>query len=154
GASSAGGRGGRTIYVENLNNSGPGSLRAAIETPGARTILFHIGGVIPLASTLVIKEPCITIDGQNAPGGGIMLRQHGIEVRTHDVVLRYLRVRVGDDNVHLDEPKSRAAYEGGAGEHALYFIEGSKNCIADHLSLSWSTTKILSTTKLCDLITV
>ncbi len=77
------------------------------------------------------------------------MRNHGIEVRTHDVVLRYLRVRVGDDNVHLDAPGARETYYDGAGEHALYFIEGSKNCIADHLSLSWSTTKILSISQMC-----
>lgn len=154
GAYTPGGRGGKTIYVENLNDAGPGSLRAAIETSGARTILFHVGGVIPLKSTLAISEPFITIDGQSAPGAGIMLRNHGIEVQTHDVVLRNFRVRVGDDDVHLDDPKARAAYAGGEGEHALYFIEGSKNCIADHLSLSWSVGKILSITKLSDLITV
>jgi hypothetical protein len=154
GAFTPGGRGGKTIYVDNLNDSGPGSLREAIETPGPRTVLFRVGGVIPLKSTLRIEEPFITIDGQNAPGAGILIRNHGIEVRTHDVVLRYLRVRVGDDDVHLDEPRAKEAYYGGAGEHALYFIEGSKNCIADHLSLSWSTTKILSINHLCDLITV
>jgi pectate lyase len=70
------------------------------------------------------------------------------------VVLRYFRVRVGDDDVHLDNPKARESYFGGSGKHALYFIEGSRNCIADHLSLSWSTTKVLSVTKLSDLITV
>jgi hypothetical protein len=83
-----------------------------------------------------------------------MLRNHGIEVRTHDVVLRYFRVRVGDDDVHLDSPRVRESYYSGAGEHALYFIEGSRNCIADHLSLGWSTTKILSINHMCDLITV
>ena len=83
-----------------------------------------------------------------------MLRNHGIEVQTHDVVLRYFRIRVGDDAIHLDSPKALQDYAGGTGEHALYFIEGSKNCIADHLSLSWSTTKILSVTKLSDLITI
>ncbi len=154
GAFTAGGRGGKTIYVENLNDAGPESLRAAIETPGPRTILFHVGGVIALKSTLPIREPFVTIDGQSAPGAGIMLRNHGIEVQTHDVVLRYLRIRVGDDDVHLNNPKDRAAYEGGEGEHAVYFIAGSKNCIADHLSLSWSVGKILSITKLSDLITV
>lgn len=154
GAFTPGGRGGRTIYVDNLNDSGPGSLREAIQTPGPRLIVFRVGGVIPLKSTLLIQEPFVTLDGQNAPGPGILLRDHGIEVRTHDVILRYFRVRVGDDDVHLDDPKALGAYEGGAGEHALYFIEGSKNCIADHLSLSWSTTKILSVTKLSDLITI
>ncbi|HEY4231946.1 MAG TPA: hypothetical protein VGM76_00840 [Lacipirellulaceae bacterium] len=151
GAYTPGGRGGQALYVDNLNDSGPGSLRAAIETTGPRTITFRTGGVIPLKSTLGITEPFITIDGQTAPGPGIMLRNHGIEVRTHDVVLRYFRVRVGDDAVDV---KDIRAAEGGAGEHALYFIDGSKNGIADHLSLSWSTTKVLSVTKLSDLITI
>jgi hypothetical protein len=154
GAFTPGGRGGKTIYVDNLNDSGPGSLREAVETSGPRVILFRVGGVISLNSTLRIEEPSVTINGQNAPGPGIMLRNYGIEVRTHDVVLRYFRVRVGDDNVHLDDPKAREAYYSGRGEHALDFIEGSRNCIADHLSLSWSTTKILSINQLCDLITV
>jgi hypothetical protein len=151
GAFTPGGRGGKTIYVDNLNDSGPGSLREAVETAGPRVIAFRAGGVIPLKSTLFIKHPFITIDGRNAPGAGIMLRNHGMEVRTHDVVLRYFRIRVSDNNVRPEDKKS---YEGGAGEHALYFTDGSKNAIADHLSLSWSTTKILSVTKMSDLITI
>ncbi|MBI1839373.1 MAG: hypothetical protein HYR88_00780 [Verrucomicrobia bacterium] len=154
GAFTPGGRGGKTIYVETLDDSGPGSLRAAIESSGPRVVLFHVGGVIRLASTLHIREPFVTIDGQSAPGSGILLRNHGIEVQTHDVVLRHFRVRVGDDAVSMESEKDKQNYAGGTGEHALYFIEGSKNCIADHLSLSWSTTKILSVTKLSDLITV
>jgi len=154
GAFTPGGRGGKVIPVSNLNDSGPGSLRAAVEASGPRIVGFDVGGAIQLKSTLRIKEPFISIDGQKAPGAGIMLRGYGIEVQTHDVVLRYLRVRVGDDNVHLDDPRARDEYYGGAGEHALYFIEGSKNCIADHLSLSWATTKILTVNKMSDLITV
>jgi hypothetical protein len=154
GAFTPGGRGGQTIYVDNLNDSGPGSLREAVQTSGPRTLVFRVGGAIPLKSTLHIDEPFLTMDAEDAPGPGIMLRNHGIEVRTHDVILRYFRVRVGDDGVHLDDPKARESYFGGTGEHALYFIEGSQNCIADHLSLSWSTTKVLSVTKLSDLITV
>jgi hypothetical protein len=154
GAFTPGGAGGKVIAVTNLNDAGPGSLRAAVESPGPRTIAFAVGGMIALKSTLNIHDPFITIDGQNAPGPGIMLRNYGIEVQTHDVVLRYLRVRVGDDTVHLETPGARETYYDGAGEHALYFIEGSKNCIADHLSLSWSTTKILTINKMSDLITV
>jgi pectate lyase len=154
GAFTPGGRNGKIIYVDNLNDAGPGSLREAVGTSGPRIIVFRVGGVIPLKSTLLITEPFVTIDGRNAPGPGIMLRNHGVEVRTHDVVLRHFHVRVGDDDVHLDDPKARDSYYGGSGEHALYFIEGSKNCIADHLSLSWSTTKVLSVTKLSDLITI
>jgi hypothetical protein len=149
-----GGRGGQTIAVTNLNDDGPGSLRAAVNTPGPRIITFQVGGVITLKSTLHIRQPFLTIDGQNAPGPGIMLRNYGIEVQSHDMVLRYFRVRVGDDEVHLDDPRAKEIYYASAGEHALYFIEGSKNCVADHLSLSWSTTKILSIDKMSDLITV
>ena len=88
-----------------------------------------------MKSTLLIQEPFLTIDGQKAPGAGIMLRNHGIEVRTHDVVLRHFRIRVGDDDIRLDDPKALENYKGGTGEHALYFIDGARNCIADHLSL-------------------
>ncbi|HXR05163.1 MAG TPA: hypothetical protein VN836_10695, partial [Verrucomicrobiae bacterium] len=154
GAFTPGGRGGKVIKVTNLNDDGPGSLRAAVKTNGPRTIVFKVGGVIALNSTLRLEEPFVTIDGQDAPSPGIMLRNYGIEVRTHDVVLRYFRVRVGDDNVHLDDPKAREIYYDGAGEHALYFIEGAKNCIADHLSLSWSTTKVTTISKMADLITL
>jgi pectate lyase len=140
--------------VTNLDDAGPGSLRAAVEASGPRNIAFKVGGVIALKSTLRIEQPFITIDGRGAPGPGILLRNRGIEVRTHDVVLRHFRVRVGDDDVRADDSTAKAASYSGAGEHALYFIEGAKNCIADHLSLSWSTTKILSVNKLCDLITV
>ena len=74
-------------------------------------------------------------------------------VRTHDVVLRYFRLRVGDDDVRTGaHPLSY--YQGGEGDYALYFIDGARNCIADHLSLSWSTSKMLSTTKGSDLITI
>jgi pectate lyase len=153
GAFTCGGNGGKILYVDNLNDSGPGSLRAAIETSGPRAILFRVGGVILLKSFLTINEPFVTIDGQNAPGDGIMLRNYGVQVSTHDVVLRYLRIRVGDDDVRA-EAKPLSYYQGGEGDYALYFIDGAKNCITDHLSLSWSTSKMLSTTKGADLITI
>jgi pectate lyase len=153
GAFTAGGRGGKTLYVDNLNDSGPGSLRAAIETPGPRTIVFRVGGVIQLKSVLNISEPFVTIDGQNAQGDGIMLHNYGITVKTHDVVLRYFRVRVGDEDVR-SHARPLSYYRGGGGDDALYFIDNAKNCIADHLSLSWSTDTTLSTTKGSDLITI
>jgi pectate lyase len=152
GAFTVGGRGGREIAVENLNDSGPGSLRAAIEAKGPRTVVFRKAGVIELASAIVAQEPFLTIDGSSAPGPGITLRRHGIEVQTHDVVLRHFRIRIGDDDVRRSDKNIR--YTAGDGEYALDFTEGARNCIADHLSLSWSTNKILSTTKMADLITI
>lgn len=152
GAFTAGGRGGRTIEVVNLDDSGPGSLREAIEAPGPRTVVFRVGGVIALRTPLTIAEPLLTLDGQSAPGAGIMLRNHGLDVQTHDVILRYLRVRVGDDDVRTGA-KPLSYYTGGEGDYALYFT-GASNCIADHLSLGWSTSKMLSVTKMSDRITI
>jgi hypothetical protein len=152
GAFTPGGRGGRTLYVDNLNDSGPGSLRAAIATPGPRIVRFRAGGDLTLKSAIQVDQPFLTIDGQDAPAGGITLRRHGLEVHTHDVVLRYFRIRIGDEDVHLDD--KTVDYTGGDGEYALYFTHGSRNAIADHLSLSWSTAKMLSTTGMSDLITI
>jgi len=152
GAYTPGGRDGHELFVDNLNDSGPGSLRAAVETAGPRTVHFHVGGVIILKSAIIVENPFLTIEAGNAPQPGIMLRRHGIEVHTHDVVFRQFRIRIGDDDVRTDDKNIR--YDAGDGEYALYFTEGASNCIADHLSLSWSTNKILSTTKMSDRITV
>lgn len=152
GAFTRGGRDGKKLVVDTLDDAGRGSLRAAIEATGPREVEFRVGGVIALKTPLIVKEPFLTLDASAAPGAGIMLRNHGIEVQTHDVVLRHFRVRVGDDEILRGE-KSLSYYEGGGGEHALYF-SGAENCIADHLSLGWSTGKILSVTKMSDRITI
>jgi pectate lyase len=152
GASAAGGHDGRKIFVTNLNDSGPGSLRSAVTASGPRNVVFRVGGSIALQSTLNIRNPYLTVDGSNAPGHGIMLRDHGIVVRTHDVILRQFRIRIGDQDVHRSDLNIR--YDAGDGEYALDFIDGAHDDLADHLSLSWATNKILSTTKLSDRITI
>jgi hypothetical protein len=152
GAFTPGGRGGKTLYVENLNDAGPGSLRAAVETPGARTVRFRVGGAIQLKSPIEVRQPFLTIDGQDAPDGGITLERHGLEIRTHDVVLRYVRIRIGDRDVRLDDKTLN--YNGGDGEYALHFAMGARDAIADHLSLSWSTGKTITTHRMADRITI
>ena len=152
GASAKGGAGGRNIYVDNLNDAGDGSLRAAVNAIGPRNVIFRVGGTIDLHSDLVVRNPYLTLDASNAPGPGILLRRHGIVVRTHDVILRQFRIRIGDDNVRASDPNVR--YAAGDGQYALDFIDGAHDDIADHLSLSWSTNKILSTTKFSDRITI
>lgn len=149
GAFSKGGRGGHTLFVDNLNDAGSGSLRAALEATGPRIVKFNVAGDIVLFSPIIIRNPYITFDASTAPLPGVTLRRHGIEVQTHDVVLRHFRIRIGDEGVNQN-----IRYGSGDGEYALYFTEGASNDIADHLSLSWSTNKILSTTKFADRITV
>jgi len=95
GSTTPGGRGGRVIIVSNLEDAGPGSFRAACEAEGPRIVIFHISGLITLASPIVIKHPYLTIAGQTAPGDGICLRNYTFIVATHDVIVRYLRSRLG-----------------------------------------------------------
>ena len=86
-----GGRGGVVYEVTNLNDAGPGSLRAAVEAKGPRTVIFRVSGTITLASALKISNPYITIAGQTAPSPGIMLgKGHGIQIYTHDVLVQHI----------------------------------------------------------------
>ena len=143
------GAGGREIYVDNLNDSGPGSLRAAVEAEGPRIVVFRVGGSIALQTRLNIRHPFLTLDAQSSPGEGITLRNHGIAVRTHDVVLRYFRIRLGDEGVDQS-----VRYEAGEGEDAAPFPSRRQDCIADHLSLSWTTGKVITITLTPDRITI
>jgi pectate lyase len=151
GAYSLGGRGGKILLVTTLDDSGPGSLRAALDAKGPRTILFRVGGVIQLKSALVIREPFVTVAGQTAPGDGICLRTnsstHGDALvlnATHDVVLRYLRVQNG-------KGPQLAHYDDGGDCISVY---DSVNFIIDHCSAHWGCDEGLSVTGACDRYTI
>lgn len=124
-----GGRGGRVIAVTNLDDSGPGSLRAAVEAEGPRTVVFRVSGTIRLAKPLRIANARITIAGQTAPGDGITIRDHPLIVAADDVVIRYFRSRLGD------ESKTEA--------DAISIVAGHR-IILDHVSASWSVDETLS----------
>ena len=96
GKGKTGGRGGKVIAVTNLNDSGPGSLRAAIDTEGPRIVVFRVAGIIELKSALNINHPDITIAGQSAPGDGVCIAHDSLNINTHNVILRHLRVHRTD----------------------------------------------------------
>jgi hypothetical protein len=96
GARTPGGRGGVLLEVTNLHDSGPGSLREAIADPRPRIVIFKVSGTIELQSMLEITSPYLTLAGQTAPGDGICLKNFPLHiVGTHDIVVRFLRIRPG-----------------------------------------------------------
>ena len=123
-----GGRGGEVYRVTNLDDSGPGSLRYGIKIAKApRTIVFEVAGTITLKSPLPVKEKrYLTIAGQTSPGKGITLRDHNFYIKnSKHIVVRYLRVRLGDEN-----KKRRSSPD-------VMTVDYNDHVILDHLSLSW-----------------
>lgn len=126
-----GGRGGTVHEVTNLNDSGPGSFRAACMAEGPRTVVFRVSGTIPLESSLKIRNSYITIAGQTAPGDGICIKNFQLNFDADHVIIRYLRVRPGDEGCTEQDAL------GGAGDHI----------IIDHCSTSWAVDETLSINK-------
>jgi pectate lyase len=131
GANTPGGRGGKVLFVTNLDDSGPGSFREACETNGARIVVFRVSGTIQLKRPIKVTQPYLTIAGQTAPGDGICLRDYPFGIATHDVIVRYLRSRLGD--VTKQE------------EDCIDLLNGAHDCIIDHCSATWSIDECLST---------
>ncbi len=128
---SKGGKGGKVYTVTTLEDTGEeGSLRWAVEAKEPRIVEFAVEGEIHLTRPIQIRNPYISILGQTAPGNGITVLDYQLEIsRTHDIIIRYMRFRLGDT--------------AGVEEDAL----GGRRCdnvIIDHCSVSWSTDENLS----------
>ncbi|WP_298862596.1 hypothetical protein [uncultured Gimesia sp.] len=139
GARSKGGRGGKVLFVTNLKDSGKGSFRSAIESKGPRTILFQVSGLIELKSKLKLREPFVTVAGQSAPGDGICLKNFGLQIHTHDVIVRYLRIRPGDEPAQ-EFAKRKKDFT----PDAISIAAPSHDVIIDHCSASWSVDECCS----------
>lgn len=126
------GRGGKIIKVTNLNDSGAGSLRAAIDATGPRIVVFEVSGTIRLSSAIRIRNPYITIAGQSAPSPGITLRNNSLAIYTHDVLVQHLRTRVGDEC-------------GGPVDGLQVLGPNAYNVVIDHISSSWAIDENMST---------
>jgi len=123
-----GGRGGRVIEVTNLNDNGAGSLRAAVTATGARIVVFRVSGTIKLLSKLTIRNANITIAGQTAPGDGICLRNYPFYIDANNVIIRYMRFRLGDSTRLEDD-----SFSGTGSVSSIH-----RNIIIDHCSSSWA----------------
>lgn len=138
------------LYVDNLNDSGAGSMRAAVEASGPRIVIFRISGTIVLDSDINITHPYITIAGQTAPSPGITIRgadaasvsAGGLLTHTHDILVQHIRIRPGDGGPVLFSTSGHEAtniYDQG------YFTAiggGTYNIVFDHCSISWGAAKL------------
>jgi pectate lyase len=136
GAFTTGGRGGTVVYVTNLNDEGEGSLRSAIQKKYPRMVVFKVSGTIYLKRNLDIRHDSITIAGQTAPGDGICIAGCPLVVEANNVIIRYLRCRLGDINKVEEDAFTSTSHNKG--------LVTFKNIIIDHCSFSWSTDECAS----------
>ncbi|MCR4958822.1 MAG: pectate lyase [Prevotella sp.] len=128
-----GGRGGKVLHVKNLKDSGYQSLRWCLQQTGAKTIVFDVSGTIHLESALSIPSNT-TIAGQTAPGDGICLADYPVNISGNNVIVRYMRFRLGNKNVKKD---GADGWDGFGGFD-------KQDWMIDHCSVSWSIDECLS----------
>jgi pectate lyase len=148
-----GGRGGDVYKVINLNDSGAGSLRFGIANApaGGRTIVFDVAGTIHLESRLRFDGASnISIFGQTAPGGGITIAKHELNIDdANNVILQHMRFRPGDRTAGTHSPIAAPNYDPDG-----IWVQDSSNVMIDHVTASWGVDENLSTTHGSNNVTV
>ena len=132
----SGGRGGKVIIVSNLNDDGAGSLRDALKPGEPRIIVFSVSGIIHLVTPLNITSN-VTIAGQTAPGDGICIADRPVVMKGNNIIIRFLRFRMGDRY-------QRNGMVDGNGADDAFSGTRNKRVIIDHCSMSWSTDEVCS----------
>ena len=127
GKNATGGRGGQVIIVTNLNDSGSGSLRAALDATVPRTIVFEVGGTINLNSNIYVSNGDLTLAGQTAPGDGILIKGGMVQFEESNVIVRYIKFRPGPTAPSGYDAVSITAWAGNTVEDIIF----------DHCSFSW-----------------
>jgi hypothetical protein len=134
-----GGESGEVIEVTSLSDQGPGTLREALERDRPRKIVFNVGGDIVLTKPLLIAEPSVTVAGETAPNPGITILGDKIRIITHDVVLRHVRVRVGEVGSSKPVNRDGISIEGGRRDKRLV-----ARILIEHCSVAWAVDEGLS----------
>ncbi|WP_230471357.1 pectate lyase family protein [Hymenobacter jejuensis] len=129
-----------TVFeVTNLaDDTKPGSLRYALTQPAEhRTVVFRVSGTIHLNSPLTISKSNTTIAGQTAPGDGICLADYPVSIKANNLIVRFMRFRMGDKN------QNQGQVDGAGGDDAFGGLHNSR-LIVDHCTMSWSTDEAFS----------
>ncbi len=158
GAYAKGGKGGKVIEVNRLDDDvkspQPGMFRWALLQKGPRIVKFSTAGTILLHDTLEVKEPFLTIDGKDAPGQGVCIRGGSLEFKnTHDIIIRYIRVRLGDETTKRRNQEQKLKRPEGSSGLDCISLTRCQDVIVDHVSTSWCCDELFSVVH-CQNITV
>jgi hypothetical protein len=134
------------IKVNNLNDSGTGSLRACMIASGPRTCVFEVAGYINLLTKIVVKNPNLSVFGQTAPSPGIQVRDGSIVIQADDVLIQHIASRPGDRNLPTDGGTGlKASERDGMGVWGVSSSDPVERVVFDHVSITWGMDESFST---------